>query len=218
MERYVVHLVEDEKNLAAILKKYMERQQWDVTVFTAAEEAEKHINDSVHLWVLDIMLPGMSGYELLNQIKARSRALVIFISARDEDCDKIYGLEAGGDDYLAKPFLPRELVIRAEKLLRRVYEKPNIRVCGYDIDLRRRKVSRRETPIELTGKEFDLLLSLLEHPNEILSRSDILKAVWGSDYVGSERAVDEVVHRLRQKLPKLDLETCYGAGYRVVVS
>ncbi|WP_085522012.1 response regulator transcription factor [Tuberibacillus sp. Marseille-P3662] len=219
---YHIHLVEDEAHLASVLQAYMEKEGWEVTVSETAEQALEHLNTGIHLWVLDIMLPGMSGYDLIKKIKQNNREIpVIFTSARDEDLDKIVGLEMGSDDYLTKPFLPKELIIRAKKLLHRVYSqdiKPQVfQVTDYTIDISRRRVSNRsDESIELTIKEFDLLLYLIENLNVAKSRDNILRQVWGDDYVGSTRAVDDVVRRIRKKMPRLNLDTVYGEGYRVV--
>lgn len=218
-----INLVEDEVNLANILKAYLEKEGWEVSVFHSAEEATKFLHNGVHLWILDIMLPGMSGYDLLKKIKENySEQPIIFISARDQDLDKIIGLEMGSDDYLTKPFLPKELVIRAKKLLHRIYgqgiRSHVITVSQYHIDINRRKVTEEASGenIELTGKEFDVLYYLVENMNIAKTREDILHAVWGEDYVGSDRAVDDVIRRIRKKLSRLSLETVYGAGYRIV--
>lgn len=217
-----INLVEDEEKLALVLKAYLEKEGWEISVFHTAEEALKYLHNGVHLWILDIMLPGMSGYDLIKKIKENhSEQPVIFISARDQDLDKIVGLEMGSDDYLTKPFLPKELVIRAEKLLHRVYgqglRSHVISVSQYQVDINRRRViDEAEQPIELTSKEFDVLLYLLENVNIAKAREDILEAVWGDDYVGSDRAVDDVIRRIRKKMERLSLETVYGAGYRVV--
>lgn len=219
---FKVNLVEDEESLASILKAYMEKEGWNVSVFHTAEEAVEYMHNGVHLWILDIMLPGMSGYDLLKKIKENhSEQPVIFISARDQDLDKIIGLELGSDDYLAKPFLPKELVIRAKKLLHRVYgggiHENRMVISKYQIDVIRRNVFDEEgTAIDLTTKEFDVLLFLVENANVAKSREAILREVWGEDYVGSDRAVDDVVRRIRRKLNRLSLETVYGSGYRVV--
>ncbi len=221
MPSYQINLVEDEKSLAQILKAYLEKEGWKVNVFTSGEDALEHIDEQCHLWILDIMLPGIDGYEVLKKIKNESNAPVIFISARDRDLDRVVGLELGGDDYLAKPFLPRELVIRSRKLLKLVYEQKytkKVAICGYDIDFLNRKVSDAKEQIELTTKEMDVVFLLAEHENEILERETILHHVWGEDYFGSTRAVDDVIRRIRKKMPRLNLETIYGYGYRIVHS
>ena len=158
---------------------------------------------------------------ILKKIKSTSNTPVIFISARDQDLDRIVGLELGGDDYLSKPFLPRELVIRTRKLLKLVYEQhlsKKLEVCGYTIDFINRKINDRNEKIELTTKEMDVVLLLAEHVNEVLQRETILEHVWGADYFGSTRAVDDVIRRIRKKMPRLNLETVYGYGYRIIRS
>ncbi|MGG1685635.1 response regulator transcription factor [Pseudalkalibacillus sp. NRS-1564] len=218
-EVYKIHLVEDEENLVQILKTYMEKEGFQVKAFMSGEEALESIHESCHLWILDIMLPGIDGYELLKKIKAEDDVPVIFISARDEDLDRIVGLELGSDDYIAKPFMPRELIIRAKKLLKRVYQQSSqkrFEIVEYEIDPVSRKVLDRGEPVELTTKEMDLILFLVEHVNQTLSREQILVQVWGDDYVGSDRAVDDVIRRVRKKMPRMNLETSYGLGYRLI--
>lgn len=220
MTHYQIYLVEDEQNLAQVLKSYMENEGWNVRTFDDGETALKHVKDDVHLWVLDIMLPGVDGYQLIKSIKAERDIPVIFTSARDKDLDRILGLELGSDDYLAKPFSPKELVIRAKKLFSRIYENTpvmqELKISGYLIDVIKRKVIvDDDQEIDLTMKEMDLVLYLLDHLGSTKSREEILKAVWGEDYFGSDRAVDDVIRRVRKKMPRLDLETMYGSGYRI---
>ncbi|GGB65992.1 response regulator transcription factor [Fictibacillus barbaricus] len=221
---YSIYLVEDEQDLAQVLKAYMEKEGWSVSVFHNGEEALKQSEGNTpHLWILDIMLPGMDGYEIIKEIKKNSDIPVIFISARDQDLDRIVGLELGSDDYLAKPFMPRELVIRVKKLLTRIYETGNripqiIEITGYTIDPISRKITREGEMINLTGKEIDVLLYLIENKGKSRKREEILEYVWGDDYFGSERAVDDVIRRVRKKMPRLNLETVYGAGYRIIPS
>ncbi|WLD94066.1 response regulator transcription factor [Alkalihalobacillus sp. AL-G] len=223
MSEYTIYIVEDEEHLVSVLKAYLEKEGWLVKVFHDGETALRHVDDRPHLWVLDIMLPGVDGYEILKTIRSKTDTPVIFTSARDQDLDRIIGLELGSDDYLSKPFLPKELVIRVRKLLERVYEGPKTKlqvrsVNGYQIHPITRKISLGDELIELTAKELDVVLFLTEHVDEIKSRRDILEGVWGSDYFGSERAVDDVIRRIRKKMPRLNLETLYGGGYRIVSS
>ncbi|MDR7071136.1 response regulator transcription factor [Fictibacillus barbaricus] len=221
---YSIYLVEDEKDLAQVLQAYMKKEGWNVEVFHNGEEALLNLETSPpHLWILDIMLPGMDGYEIIKKIKQKSDTPVIFISARDQDLDRIVGLELGSDDYLAKPFMPRELVIRVKKLLTRIYETGNripqiIEITGYTLDPISRKITRDDELINLTGKELDVLLYLIENKGKARKREEILEAVWGTDYFGSERAVDDVIRRVRKKMPRLNLETVYGSGYRIIPS
>nr|WP_246596097.1 response regulator transcription factor [Bacillus alkalicola] len=219
----MIYLVEDEQNLGDIIQAYMEKEGWQVRYFKDGKEAHDLIDQPPHLWVLDIMLPGMDGYQLLKAIKAKGDTPVIFISARDKDLDRVLGLELGSDDYLSKPFLPEELVIRAKKLLKRVYPENDqaverFEVNGYKIDPKGRTVYDGDNLIELTTKEMDLIILLTTNLGQALSREHIIEYVWGSDYFGSERAVDDVVRRVRKKLQRIHVETLYGYGYRVLSS
>jgi len=229
---YLIYLVEDETNLLTLLQSYLQNAGFQVQAFASGAEVMPYLEEEKpqpHLWILDIMLPDIDGYELLRLIRSKSDVPIIFISARDQDMDKIIGLELGSDDYLAKPFLPRELVIRAQKLLHRIYEKGHghsaaeapqqyqdwVTVGPYLISEKGRLVREGEQIIELTTKEFDLIGYLLHNQGRALHREQILTAIWGDDYVGSDRAVDDLVKRIRKKLPKFPLETVYGFGYRM---
>ncbi|MFD2703958.1 response regulator transcription factor [Salibacterium lacus] len=227
MNNYVVYLVEDEANLSEVLKAYMEKEGWQVTVYENGADALEAVQEPPHLWVLDIMLPGTDGFQVLKGIREEEGDVpVIFISARDQDLDRVLGLEMGSDDYLAKPFLPQELLIRAKKLLSRVYgagsqESRKIELNDYLIDPEARVITDRENPeepLDLTTKEMDLVLLLTEDVGKALSREAIIENVWGENYVGSERAVDDVVRRVRKKMPRIHLETLYGYGYRILSS
>lgn len=222
----LIALVEDDQNINDVLVTYLKRQGWQVLSFLSGEEA-RVARIQPHLWILDIMLPGIDGYQLIHEIKANNPDIpVIFISARDADIDRIVGLEMGSEDYLAKPFMPEELVIRTRKVLDRVYrqsvskdeESSSIILGPYRIDLSYREVYQmpKQERIDLTAKEFDLLLLFLRHQQQQLDREQILQNIWGNDYFGSDRVVDNLVRRLRRKLPELHLETIYGYGYRLV--
>lgn len=221
-----IGLVEDEKNLSALICKYLVNEGYEVVSFYTGEDALDHISEDFNLWILDIMLPGVTtGYDLIKKIRENNPKMpVIFTSARDQDIDKIMGLELGSDDYLAKPYSIRELVLRVKNLIARVYStsttiKPqNIEeFSGYAIDYDKRIVTENNEAINLTSKEYDLLLFLLKNKTKAFSRDQILDNVWGSDYFGSDRVVDDLMRRLRQKMPKLSVETIYGYGYRLLV-
>lgn len=217
---YNIYLVEDEESLNDILCMYLEQEGFIVKAFKDGKSALKEINNpEINLWILDIMLPDIDGIELLRNIKNKNNDIpVIFMSARNSDIDRITGLELGSDDYISKPFLPRELVIRAKKILERVYgnDKPKeeIKISTYVIDLKKRIVKENEQLIELTSKEFELLLVFSEHLGQALSRQQIIDRVWGEDYFCSDRVVDNLIKRLRKKLKNLQIETIYGFGYR----
>lgn len=222
---YKIAIVEDEKNLASLVEKYLHNEGYEVNVFNTGEAAQNAINNDYSLWILDIMLPGIvSGYDLIKSIrKAHPTMPVIFTSARDQDIDKVMGLELGSDDYVAKPYSIRELVLRVKNLLNRSYgmnspKQDNIEDFNeYRIDFDKRIVTENGININLTSKEYDLLLFLLQNKTKAFSRDQILDNVWGSDYFGSDRVVDDLMRRLRQKMPKLSVETIYGFGYRLLV-
>lgn len=215
---YKIYLVEDDKNLNLVLTSYLENEGWQVFSFLNGEDAKEIITDPPDLWILDIMLPGIDGYELIREIKSKTPHVpVIFISARDADIDRVVGLELGSDDYLSKPFLPRELVIRVKNLLNRLQPKVSIidSLAPYIINHSSRIVNFQNNIIDLTSKEYNLLILFTKNLNIALSRDQILNQIWGNDYFGSDRVVDDLVRRLRKKMPKLDIETIYGYGYRV---
>ncbi|MGD6817350.1 response regulator transcription factor [Metabacillus sp. 84] len=217
---YTVYLVEDEHHLNTVLTTYLKQENWEVKSFLNGSDAIHSIHEQPHLWILDIMLPDIDGYDVIKEIKkVNEETPVIFISARDEDLDRIIGLELGGDDYLSKPFLPKELIIRAKKIMKRTYERqeePSLIYGPYVIKERERTISENGEVIQLTSKEFDLFVYLVKHVGSALSREQILTYVWGDDYFGSDRVVDDLVRRVRKKCPKLHVETIYGFGYRTV--
>ena len=222
---YKIGFVEDEKNLSTLVEKYLKNEGYEVDVFLTGEDANNHIKDNYSLWILDIMLPGViSGYDLIKNIRAANPTMpIIFTSARDQDIDKVMGLELGSDDYVAKPYSVRELMLRVKNLLARSYGMNTPKVDnkeefnGYEIDFDKRIVTEKGVNINLTSKEYDLLLFLLQNKSKAFSRDQILDNVWGMDYFGSDRVVDDLMRRLRQKMPNLSVETIYGFGYRLLV-
>lgn len=218
---FKIYLVEDDKNLNLVLTSYLEKEGWQISSFLTGEDAKKAISTPPDLWILDIMLPDIDGYQLLQQIKLISPNIpVIFISARDADIDRVLGLELGSDDYLPKPFLPRELVIRTRNLLDRIYGdiSLDLDIPPYNIDEKSRTVKLKEKLIDLTSKEFDLLIYFVKNQGMALSREQILSNIWGTDYFGTDRVVDDLVRRLRKKMSELNIETLYGYGYRMIRS
>lgn len=220
---YKVYVVEDEKNLANLITKYLEKEGYSFQIFTTGEDALRHISDNCHIWILDIMLPGStSGYDLIKEIRANDKNKpVIFTSARDQDIDKIMGLELGSDDYIPKPYSMRELMLRLKNILNRCYSNGNvsqsqmIKYEDYMIDIDKRNVFLDNIVLPLTSKEYELLIFLLDNKGKAFSRDQLLDNIWGESYFGSDRVVDDLVRRLRQKMDKLDVETIYGYGYRL---
>ena len=215
---YKICLVEDEKNLNNLIKSYLERENYEVISYYNGKEALNHTKDNFDLWILDIMLDDdISGYDIIKEIRKESEVPIIFTSARDQDLDKIMGLEMGSDDYITKPYSPKELVLRVGNLIKRTYSKETEKIIydKYQIDLDKRQVLDETKELSLTTLEFDLLVMFLNNKNKSFSRSSILEKVWGNDYFGSDRVVDDLVRRLRKKMPKLRLNTIYGYGYRL---
>lgn len=214
-----IYYVEDEKDLSEIIRKYLVRENYDVTVFYDGETAMKHVGDQVDLWILDIMLTGqIDGFDLINAInKANPDAAVIFTSARDQALDKIKGLELGSDDYIAKPYSPRELMLRVKAVLKRKQARPGqMSYSEYSISLDSREIRHQDQQIELTNKEFEMLLVFLKNKQQPIERKLLLETIWGKNYVGSDRVVDDLLRRLRSKMPLLRIETIYGYGYRLL--
>jgi DNA-binding response OmpR family regulator len=216
-----VLLVEDEENLASLVRAYLEQENYRVIwVVTGAEALQAIEAEPVRLVVLDLNLPDMDGLDVCRQIRSRSSVPVVMLTSRDEEPDRLAGLETGADDYIGKPFSPRELVARMKAVLRRTepHSEEELLVLG-DIVLRRRarEVGVAGEPIELRPKEFDLLAYLMQNPGAVLSRDVLLERVWGFDYEGGTRTVDVHVAQLRRKLGRPDLiRTIRGSGYKAM--
>ena len=214
----LIYIVEDQVELNELVRSYLEKEGYEVKGFFDYEDAISHINDDVHLWLLDIMLGEKNGYDLIEKIRdIDPKKPVIFMSARDQEFDRIIGLEKGSDDYIAKPFSPKELVLRVNNVMRRSYQDQNnlIRINGYVIDSSQRIVHYNEELVDLTMKEFDLLLYFINNRRMAILREQILDEVWDQNYVGSDRVVDDTLRRIRKKMPNLNIHTLYGYGYRL---
>ncbi|MBR0462402.1 MAG: response regulator transcription factor [Erysipelotrichaceae bacterium] len=213
----IINVVEDEKDLNELVKRYLEKEGYVVNSYLTFDEAYAHMDDEVDLWILDIMLDDKSGFDLIEEIKNRNADMpVIFMSARDKEFDRIIGLEKGSDDYITKPFSPKEMVLRVNNIIKRVYkEDTKIEVDGYEIDENKRIVFENGKPIDLTTKEFDLLMLFVKNKGTAFLREQILEKVWEDNYFGSDRVVDDTMRRLRKKLPNINIQTIYGFGYRL---
>ena len=215
----VICVVEDEKAINDLVAQYLKKEGYEVRSYYTYEEAIAHVqDDDVHLWILDIMLDDKSGFDLIEEIRLQGRDIpVIFMSARDKEFDRIIGLEKGSDDYITKPFSPKELVLRVNNVIKRVYKNANnrIQIDGYELDEEQRKVFAGSDEIDLTTKEFDLLMMFIKNKGIAFSRDKILENVWEENYYGSDRVVDDTLRRLRKKLPNLNIHTIYGYGYRL---
>jgi two-component system alkaline phosphatase synthesis response regulator PhoP len=232
MAQVTILVVDDEPNIIELARMYLEQDGFAIITAgdgqTALERIEK---DQPALVVLDLMLPEVDGWEVCKQTRARSDIPIIMLTARDDDIDKIVGLELGADDYMTKPFNPRELVARVKAILRRTMPheagappegttgKP-VRVGDLLIDPARREATAAGQHCALRAKEFDLLHTLAEHEGLVLSREQLLELVWGFDFYGQTRTVDVHVAHLRSKLAKagsgVRIETVWSVGYKLI--
>jgi two-component system, OmpR family, alkaline phosphatase synthesis response regulator PhoP len=216
-----VLLVEDEESLASLVSAYLQQEGYSVVaVGTGGEALQRVEQESVRLVVLDLNLPDMDGLDVCRQIRIRSSVPIVMLTARDEENDRLAGLGAGADDYLGKPFSPRELVARMKAVLRRAEANAEGPVLALgDVVLQRdaREVGVGGQPVELRPKEFDLLAFLMENRGIVVSRELLLERVWGFDYAGGTRTVDVHVAQLRRKLGRPELiQTIRGSGYKAV--
>lgn len=215
----VIAIVEDEKDLNELVKRYLEKEGYEVRSYITYEEASAHTSDDdVHCWILDIMLDDKSGFDLIEEIRMQSPEVpVVFMSARDKEFDRIIGLEKGSDDYITKPFSPKELVLRINNIMKRTYKEDANRIVvdGYEIDEAQRLVFEKGRELDLTTKEFDLLMLFVKNKGTAFLREQILEQVWDVNYFGSDRVVDDTLRRLRKKMPNLSIHTIYGFGYRL---
>jgi DNA-binding response OmpR family regulator len=217
-----VLVVEDEASIASFVSLYLKNAGYAVrTAATGKAALAEAESAQPALIVLDLMLPDLDGVEVCKRIRQRSDVPILMLTARDEDVDKIIGLEVGADDYLTKPFNPRELVARVKAILRRTQperrpESKQIRHGHLHVDAGRREVRVDETEIQLAPKEFDLLWELLDHRGLVLTRDQLLERVWGYTFAGDTRTVDVHVRQLRRKLGEASpIVTVWGVGYKV---
>jgi len=217
-------IVDDEQRIIDLAKMYIENEGYHVTSSTNGREALTRIlNEKPSLVVLDLMLPGLDGLDVCRRVRAQSDVPIIMLTARSDDIDKIVGLELGADDYLTKPFNPRELVARIKAILRRSERKPTsesrpIRMGNLVINPEQRTIMIADASVDLRMKEFDLVLMLTENPGLVFSRERLLDVVWGYNFAGETRTVDVHVAHLRHKLQGMTpvIETVWGVGYKLV--
>ena len=226
MSSELVLLVDDEPSITQLARMYLEREGFRVQDVGDGEAAlEAVAKQKPALMVLDVMLPKLDGLEVCRKLRAeKNPVFILMLTARDEDIDKILGLELGADDYLTKPFNPRELVARVKAILRRgegkvpVGAKP-IHLGDLTIDPASREVRIGERTLDLRTQEFDLLVTLAEHRGLVLSREQLLQLAWGFDFYGQTRTVDVHIAHLRKKLEggSVQIETVTGIGYKLIV-
>jgi len=222
----LILLVDDEPSIIQLARMYLERDGFRVAAANDGESALDSVTrDHPALVVLDVMLPKLDGFEVCRRLRSMNNpTAILMLTARDEDIDKILGLELGADDYLTKPFNPRELVARVKSILRRSERKADesapIHLGDLTIDPARREVRVESENLDLRAQEFDLLLALAHHRGFVLSREQILQKAWGFDFYGQTRTVDVHVAHLRRKLEpsSVKIETVTGVGYKLVVT
>ena len=218
-----VLVVEDEASIASFVSLYLKNAGYDVRTVANGRDALSAVDgDAPSLVVLDLMLPDIDGIEICRRIRQKSDLPILMLTARDEDVDKIIGLEVGADDYMTKPFNPRELVARVKSILRRSTperkerESETIQHGDLMVDAGRREVKVGDQEVQLAPKEFDLLWELLDHRGLVLTRDQLLERVWGYTFAGDTRTVDVHVRQLRRKLGEASpIVTVWGVGYKV---
>ena len=222
-QQQTILVVEDESSIASFVSLYLKNAGYVVrTAATGSDALTQAATGDSSLIILDLMLPDIDGIEVCRRVRKTSDVPILMLTARDEDVDKIIGLEVGADDYLTKPFNPRELVARVKSILRRAtperrhLESAQLRHGDLVIDAGRREVRVGEDEVQLAPKEFDLLWELLDHKGLVLTRDQLLERVWGYTFAGDTRTVDVHVRQLRRKLGDASpIVTVWGVGYKV---
>ena len=220
-----VLIIDDDEHICQILKEYFEYENYETFLAsTGTEGLEKVEEKNPDIIILDIMLPEINGWEVCQRLRPQNQTPIIFLSAKTKDTDRITGLELGGDDYVTKPFSPKEVVVRAKAILRRINkeqgQKDMLKFHDFKINKNNRTVTIGDRYLNLTPKEFDLLWTLASSPNRVFSRDKLLNEVWGYDYYGDIRTVDTHIKSLRKKLgeEKADyIKTVWGVGYKFEV-
>lgn len=226
--KHHVLICDDHSIVHESLSVYLEAEGFS---YSSAFDGEKALelaqNESPDIIILDLMMPKMSGMEVCKEIRKTSRVPIIMLTAKGEEIDRILGLELGSDDYIVKPFSPREVIARVKAVLRRSGEvkeesSPVLRFDGLEININHYDVKYKNQTLPCTPKEVEILYLLASHPGQVFDREQILSKVWGYDYFGDTRAVDTQIKRIRQKLPQQDvswaIKTIYGVGYKFEVS
>jgi len=227
MRQERILVVDDEERIRSIVRSYLQQEGYQVDEAATGEDAIARIRERTpDLVVLDVRLPGIDGMEVLRHVRRVSDVYVIMLTARTDETDKLIGLEVGADDYMTKPFSPRELVARVKAVLRRgrssvASDDELLRFDGLDIDLARREATVDSSPVELTSLEFDLLAALTSAPGRVFTRRQLIERVWGWDFFGDDRIVDVHIRNIRKALgdpadtPRF-IGTVRGVGYKFV--
>lgn len=218
-----IFVVDDEKNIRNLIEKYLLAEHYQVTTYGDAkylvEETRRLKPDLI---VLDIMMPNSNGLEVCKEIRKFSDIPIIFVSAKDEEFDRVLGLELGGDDYLNKPFSPRELIVRIKNIFKRIEPKKETDIIEHKnclVSKTMRVIQINGNNLKVTNKEFEVFTYLMEHLNMPVTRDQIIEDLWGYDYEGDDRVIDDLIKRLRKKIKdkegEITIETVWGYGYKI---
>lgn len=220
--KYQILVVEDQEEIRSIIEKYLYKEGYDIHIAKDGFEALNRFNNStIHLILLDIMMPGIDGFEVLKEIRKISEIPVIMLTAKQEEIDRVKGFNIGVDDYVVKPFSVKELMLRIKRLIKRVYNETYEIVYNYDdlsLHTSSMKLYRGNEEIQLTSAEYSLLHVMFRNRGQVLTREQLIELAYGHDYEGYDRNIDSYIKRIRQKIekdpkkPKI-LVTKYGAGY-----
>lgn len=220
-------IVDDEKNIVELIKFHLKKENYRVIeAYKGKDALDLYRKEKPDLIILDVMLPDMGGFEVCKTIRKESRVPIIMLTAKGEEIDKILGFELGADDYITKPFSPRELLARIKAVLKRTrtsnIDTNQIQVGPFKINVNKREIYKNDKLLELKPKEFDLLKLFITNPGRVFTRQYLLEQIWGYDYLGDTRTVDVHIRRLRQKIEDNDknaryIKTVHGVGYKFVV-
>jgi len=225
MNNKTILVVDDEKNIVQLAKLYLTNEGYEVRASYSGQEALDAVKSNrPDLVILDLMMPGLDGWEVCRRLRKEDDIPIIILTARSDDVDKIVGLELGADDYVTKPFNPRELVARVKAVLRRysvgAHPSKQIVLGNTVVDLDRREVTVAGNQVQLRAKEFDLLATMALNPEVVFTREKLINSVWGYDFLGDSRTVDVHVTWLREKIAgsNAQIKTVWGVGYKLTVS
>ena len=223
-EKTRILVVDDDKNILQLIKLYLEKEGFEVVEAMRGDDGLKLFDSQPpNLVMLDIMLPGMDGWQVCREIRKTSNIPILMITAKDETFDKVLGLELGADDYITKPFDPKELIARTKAVLRRSQTsappEKSVKYPNLNINMTNYTITYRGIEIDMPPKEIELLFYLSTHPGKVFTRDQLLEHVWGYDYYGDSRTVDVHVKRIREKLEGSDeygwqIKTVWGVGYK----